>query len=111
MTDGHKSSNRNWQEDWVRKKLTSHSIESVGQAVGVRSDNRCRQTTFGIDTAACRTVVPARHPARRGYRCPWDAEAREQYSTAGMSVVWDEGRRLLLSKDLIAVKPMTQQGA
>ena len=51
-----------------------------------------------------------------------------QYSTAGKSVVWDEGRRLLVSNDtegklvtiesrqaevrrpLMAVKPMTQQG-
>ena len=43
---------------WVRNKLTSHCIESVGQAVSVRSDRRHRQITFGIDTAACRTVVP-----------------------------------------------------
>ena len=70
----------------------------------------------------------ARHPAARGYRCHWDAEARVQYSTAGKSVVWDEGRRLLGSKDtegklvtmesgqaevrrhLMAVIPMTHQG-
>ena len=70
----------------------------------------------------------ARHPATRGYRCHWDAEARVQYSTAGKSVVWDEGRRLLVSKDtkgklttiesqqaevrrpLLAVKQVTQQG-
>ena len=49
---------RNWQNNWVRNKVTSHSIESVGQAVGVRSDERCRQITFGVDTAACRTGVP-----------------------------------------------------
>ena len=32
-------------------------------------------------------------------RCPGDAEARVQHSTVGKSVVWDEGRRLLVSKD------------
>ena len=90
---------RNWQNDRLRNKLTSHSIESVEQAVGVRSDRRCGQITFGIDTAACRTVVSARHPATRGYRCHWDAEAGVQYSMAGRSAVWDEGRRLLLSRD------------
>ena len=98
------------------------------QAVGVGTDGRYRQVTFGIDTAACRTVVPARHPATRGYRCHWDAKVRVQYFTAGKSVVWDEGRRSLVSNDtegklmtiesrqaevrrpLMAVKPMTQQG-
>ena len=128
LTGGHNIWSRNSQGDRVRNKLTSHSIESVGQAVGVRSDRRCRQITFGIDTAACRTVVPARQPATRGYRCHWDAEAGVQYSTTGKTVVWDEGRRLLVSKDtegklmtsesrqpearrpLMAVKPMTQQG-
>ena len=78
---------------------------------------------IGCDTAACRTVVLVRHPAR----CHWDVEAGVQYSTAGKSVVWDQGRRLLVSKDtegklmttesqqaevrrpLTAVKPMTQQ--
>ena len=66
LTDGHNTWSRNWQNDLVRDNFTSHSIESVGQAVGVRSDRRCRQIAFGIDTAACRTVVPARHPATRG---------------------------------------------
>ena len=35
---------------------------------------------------------------RGGYRCHWDAGARVQHSTAGKSVVWNEGRRLLVSK-------------
>ena len=57
-----------------------------------------------------------------------EPQAGVPYSTAGKSVVWDEGRRLLVSKDtegksmtiesrqaevrrpLMAVKPMTQQG-
>ena len=73
-------------------------------------------------------MVPARHPATRGYPRHWDAEAVLPCSTAGKSVVWDEGRRLLASKDtegksmtiesrqaevrrpLMAVKPMTQKG-
>ena len=85
LTSGHNIWSRNWQDDCVRNKLTSHSTESVVQAVGVASDRRCRQITFGIDTAASRTAVPERHPATRGYRSHWD--------------VWDEGRRVLVSKD------------
>ena len=69
LTGGHYIWSRNWQNDRVRNKLTSQTIESVGQAVGVRSHRRCRQITLRIDTAACRTVVPARHPATRGDRC------------------------------------------
>ena len=126
--DGSNTWNRKWKQSWRRDGLTSPSIESVWQAVGVRSDKRCRQITFGIDTAAGRTVVPARHLATRGYRCHWDADAGAHYSTAGKSVVWDEGRRPLVSRDpegrlmttesrqtevkrpMMAVKPMTQQG-
>ena len=55
LMGGHNSWSRNWQDN---KKLTGHSIEAVGQAMGVRPDRRCRQITFGVDTAACRTVVP-----------------------------------------------------
>ena len=128
LTDCHNIWSRNWQNDRVRDTLTSHSIESVGQVVGRSDQTEGRRITFGIGTAACKTVVPARHPATRGNRCCWDAEAGVQCSTAGKSVVWDEGRRLLVSKDtegklmtigsrqaeirrpLIAVKTMTQQG-
>ena len=80
LTGGHNIWSSNWRTDRVRNK-SSRSVESVGQTVGVSSDRRCRQITFGIDTAACRTVVLARHPATRGYRCHWDAEAGAQYST------------------------------
>ena len=64
-------------------------------------------------------------PATRAYRSHWDAEAGVPYLAAGKSVVWDEGRHLLVSKDtegksiesqkaevrtpLMAVQPMTQQ--
>ena len=76
--------------------------------------------------AACKTVVPARHPATRRYRVHWDKAAGAPYTTAGKSVVWDGGQRLLVAKDaegkplsikprqaevrrpLMAVKPMTQ---
>ena len=91
LTGGHNIWSRILQNDRVRIELTSHSIASVAQAVGVRSDGRCRQITFGIDTAGSRTVVPARHPATRGYTCHCDTEAGVRYSTAGKSVVWDEG--------------------
>ena len=64
--------------------------------------------------------------ATRGYRCHWDAEAGVPYSTVVKSVLWEKGRRLLVSKDtegkpmiiesrqsevrraLMVVKPMTQ---
>ena len=85
--------------DRVRNELTSRSIESIGQAVGVRSNRRYRRITFGIGMGACRTVVPATYPATRGYRCHWDAEAGVLYLIAGKSAVWDEGRLLLVSKD------------
>ena len=102
--------------------------ESVGQAVGVRSDKRYRQTTFEFDTAGLRTVVLARHHPTSVYRRHWDVEAGVPYSTAGKSVVWDEGQRLRVSKDtqgkrmtiesrqaevrrpLMIVKPTTRQG-
>ena len=34
-----------------------------------------------------------------GSRCHRDADAGVQFSTADKSVVWDEGRRMLVSKD------------
>ena len=54
--------------------------------------------TFGLDTAACRTGVPGNHHAARGYRVHWDSGAGVPYSTAGKSVVWNEGRRLLVAE-------------
>ena len=81
LTGGHNIWSTNLQDSKVCNMLSGHSIESVGQAVG--SDKRCRRTTFGVDTAACRNVVQARHPATREYRCHWDAEAGVPHSTAG----------------------------
>ena len=54
---------------------------------------------------------------REGTEFIGDAEARVWYSNGGKSVVGDEGRRVLVSRDsrqakvrrrLMAVKPMTQ---
>ena len=98
-------------------KLTGHNTESVGQAVGVRSDKRCKQSTFGVDTTACTAVVPTRYPATRGYGCHWSAEAGVPYPIAGKYVVWEEGkprtiesRQAEVSRSVMVVEPMTQQG-
>ena len=66
--------------------------------INVRTDQSNFKITFGVDTAACRTVVPGNHPAARGYRVHWDSGAGVPCSTAGKSMVWDEGRRLLVAK-------------
>ncbi|MCH2137401.1 MAG: PQQ-like beta-propeller repeat protein, partial [Phycisphaerales bacterium] len=78
-------------------KGNEHSIGAF-ESVDVRSDRSRRSITFGVDTAACRTVVPASHPAARGYRLHKDAESGAAYSTAGKSLVYDEGRRVLVAK-------------
>ena len=98
------------------------------EAIIVRTDQSNRKITFGLDTAACGTVVLGNHPAARGYRVQWDSGAGVPYSTVGKSMVWDESRRLLVAKQatgepvmiesqqatvrrpLMAVKPMTAQG-
>ena len=61
------------------------------EAINVRTDQSNRKITFGVDTAACRTVVPGNHPAARGHRVHWDSGAGVPCSTAGKSMVWDEG--------------------
>ena len=64
LTGGHKIWNSSWQtigcvtSCWV-------SIETVGQAVGARSDKICRQITFGVYATACRTM-PALHQQHEG---------------------------------------------
>ena len=55
------------------------------KTTNVRTDQSNRKITFGVDTAACRTVVPGNHPAARGYRVHWDSEAGVPYSIAGKS--------------------------
>ena len=86
------------QNERARDKLSGHRIDSVGQAVGDRSDKRCRQITLGVDTAACRTVVPGKASGNTKVQMSLDAEAGE--------VAWDEGRRLFVSKDTEG-KPIT----
>ena len=110
MTGGHKSGNRSldnlvpkldseqvdgWSQHLEQKLERQLSVQQVDRSqhevswpsCGVRSDKKCRQITFGVDRAACRTVVPGRHPITRRYTCHWDAEARVPYTTAGKSVV------------------------
>ena len=62
-------------------KTMAHSIESVGQVLGVRSEDKSR-------LELTRQCVEPRHPAKRWYRCHWDAEAGVPYSTEGKFVVW-----------------------
>ena len=93
----------------------------------VREDPTNRKITFGVDSAACRTVVSPDHPATRGYKTHWDSQAGTTYSTAGKSTVEDEGMRLLVAKTpagpaalstrkakvrrpLMSVKDMTNKG-
>ena len=127
MRGGHNIWIRSWQDNWVCDMLTDHSIESVGQAVGVGSDKSFRQTTYGVDTASCRTVVPARHPATTRWILV-SLETRKlelPYSTAGKSgmrvdvclskdtegkPITIESQEAEVRRSLMAVKPMTQQG-
>ena len=71
-------------------------IESVQSD---RLDLSQRTITFGIDTAACKTVVPANHPATRGYLIQKDSLLRCAYSTAGRDKVYDQGKRILCTLD------------
>ena len=52
---------------------------------------------FGIDTAACKTVVAAHHPAARGYLVHKDSLCA--YSTAGRDKVYDQRKRILCTLD------------
>ena len=114
-------------EVWIFVQSKSGDRNTM-KTINERTEESNRKITFGVDTAACRTVVPGNHPAARGYRGHWDSGAGVPYSTAGKSMVWDEGRRLLVAKQatgepimiesrqgtvrrpLMAVKPMTAQG-
>ena len=106
LMGGHNIWSRDWQDNWVRNMLKSHSIESVAQAVGVRPEKGVGKSRLESIRHCAEPWCQQRHPATRGYRCHWDAEAGVPYSTAGKCVVWDEGRRLLVSKDT-EVKLMT----
>ena len=64
-----------------------------------------RTITLGIDTAACKTVVPTNHPATRGYLVHKDSLLGCAYSTAGRDKVYDQGKRNLCTLDETG-KPM-----
>ena len=76
---------------WVLSK-----IESVQHD---RLDPSQRTITFGIDTAACKTVVFSKHPAARGYLVHKDSLLGCAYSTAGRDKVYDHGKRFLCTSD------------
>ena len=64
-----------------------------------RLDPSQRTITFGIDTAACKTVVLANHPAARGYLIHKDSLRGCAYSTGGRDKVYDQGKRILCTFD------------
>ena len=70
-----------------------------------RLDPSQRTFTFGVDTAACKTVVPAGHPAAREYLFHKDSLLGCAYSTAGGDKVYDQGKRILCTLDETG-KPM-----
>ena len=65
-----------------------------------RIDDSDRTITFAVDTAACCTVIPSRHPAARGYTTHSDKKKGLKYGTAkkGAERVLDEGLRVLQTK-------------
>ena len=65
-----------------------------------REDGNDRFITFGVDSAACRTVVPSNHKAARGYRVHRDNKYGDTYGTAkkGGPRIRDEGLRVLQTK-------------
>ena len=64
-----------------------------------RLDPSQRTITFGIDTTACKTVVPANHAATRGYLIHKDSLLGCAYSTAGRDKVYDQGKRIPCTLD------------
>ena len=53
-----------------------------------------RTVTFGIDTAACKTLVVANHLAARRYLVHKDSPLGCAYSTACRDKVYDQGKRI-----------------
>ena len=60
-----------------------------------RLNSSQRTITYGIDTAACKTVVHVKHPAARGYLIQKDSLLGCAYSIAGRDKVYDQGKRIL----------------
>ena len=63
-----------------------------------------RTITFGIDTAACKTVVPDNLPASRGHLVHKDSLLGCAYSTAGRDKVYDQGKRILCTGKPVAIE-------
>ena len=63
-----------------------------------RLDHSQRDITFGIDTAACQTVVPANHLAARGYLVHKESLLGCASSTAGRDKVHDQGKRIEIKR-------------
>ena len=61
----------------------------------LRLDLSHRTITFGIDTAACKTVVPANHPAAHGYLIHTDSLLGCAYGAASKDKVYYSGKRIL----------------
>ena len=64
-----------------------------------RLDLSQRTITFGMDTAACKTAVPANHPAARGSLVHKDSLLGCAYSFAGRDKVYVQGKRILCTLD------------
>ena len=64
-----------------------------------RLDPSQRTITFGIDTAACKTVVLANHLATRGCLIHKDSLLGCACSTAGRDKLYDQGKRILCTSD------------
>ena len=73
----------------------------------VRNDSSDRKITFGVDSAACRTVAQTNHPACRGYKRHKDNHYGCRYGTAKNKgpTIEDEGLRILQTKASDGVLP------
>ena len=76
-------------EEFQRASVGDFRLSNLGFAKHTKSsqpdrlDPSQRTITFGIGTAACKTVVLANHPAARGYLIHKDSLLGCAYSTAG----------------------------
>ena len=92
-------------EEFQHASFGELRLSSLGFAQHIESfqldqlDPSQRTITFGIDTAACKTVVAANHPVTRGYLIHKDSPLGRAYRTAGRDKVYDEGKRILCTLD------------
>ena len=98
-------------EEFQRASVGDLRLSNLGYGKHIESfqhdrlDPSQRTITFGIDTAACKTVVPTDHPATRGYLVHKDSLLGCAYSTAGRDKVYHQGKRILCTLDETG-KPM-----